>query len=104
MKADLVDPTRYLPEEIEDSIYRVRIWTRPADSAMSWFVDEWELSGDLDVSEVIAWAQERSPEETFELFLVVQGNAGTGERERLVRLQGHPWDTATEERVEFSRE
>lgn len=80
MKAEFVQPAGVQ----ENPVFRVRLWTPPAEDGFAWFVDDWELT-ECDLPEVLDWAKQRSGDNPFELFV----RAGSPD---FYRLQGHPAD------------
>ncbi|MGO4533455.1 hypothetical protein [Leifsonia sp. 2MCAF36] len=91
------------------STFWVRLWTPPAATQRSWFVDEWEISDATDALSVIEWARERtSLDGTFEVFVEYTDHAVRGDSEyvplkRHIRIYGAPADEGgVTEEVTFS--
>jgi hypothetical protein len=80
MKAEFVQPVAVQ----EDPIFRVRLWSPPAEDGFSWLVDDWELT-ECDLSEALDWARQHSSGNPFELFV----RAGSPD---FYRLHGRPAD------------
>ncbi|MDT0168885.1 hypothetical protein [Pseudarthrobacter sp. BRE9] len=80
-------------------MYRVRVWKRPSSAAMGWMVDEWDVAGAEQVSDVIGWAATTAGPGPFEVFIQwhdhhTDRNGNVVQYPRYVRVQGRPPEDA----------
>ena len=78
-----------------DPMYRVRVWKRPLSAAMGWMVDEWNVAGAEQVSDVIDWAATTAGTGLFEIFVQwhdhhTDHNGHAVRYPRYTRVQGRP--------------
>lgn len=79
----MVDP-RDAQWEVESPAYRVYFWKRASEhNSSGWTSEEWELQVD-DVSEVLAWVEEKSQRRPFVVYASIPTAPGVG----LIRLSG----------------
>ncbi|KRC49173.1 hypothetical protein ASE16_10330 [Leifsonia sp. Root227] len=87
--------------------YRVRIWVPQSDPYTGWSVDDWDVTGATEVTEVIAWAEEeaaRLPGGSCEVFVpaINHGTLADGtvaEQVHHLRVYGTPADPGVTETV-----
>lgn len=51
------------------AMYRVRFWTPPPAPHFAWLVDEWNVAGAEQVTDVIEWGTKKANGNPFEVFL-----------------------------------
>jgi hypothetical protein len=90
------------------AVYRVRVWTAPAERGFAWMVDEWEIRHAESVTAVLEWATAHASGAPTEILVQWIDHATTenGElvaRKRFTRIHGAPADDGgTTETIAFS--
>ncbi|MFJ8896067.1 hypothetical protein ACIRCZ_15910 [Leifsonia sp. NPDC102414] len=87
--------------------YRVRIWVPQPDPYTGWSVDDWDVTGATEVTEVIAWAEEeaaRLPGGSCEVFVPAidhdtLADGTVAEQVHHLRVYGTPADPGVTETV-----
>ena len=94
-----------------DPIYRVRVWMPPVSAGMAWMVDERDVEGSPQVTNVIDWAVAEAGPGLFEIFVRwydrhIDSDGNAAQYPRYTRVYGRPPEDSdlTVESVVFEAE